>query len=69
MAKWKALALEHSIKAILYDGMLQNQGEDLSTVLNEAQLSMVQLYYLKECEMVTKFIRAFERGNNLKKHK
>ncbi len=25
-------------------------------VINEAQLSMVQLYYEKECEMVTKFI-------------
>jgi hypothetical protein len=69
MAKWKALALERSIKTILCDGMFQNQGEELSMVLNEAQLSMVQLYYQKECEMVTKFIHAFERENNLKKHK
>jgi hypothetical protein len=64
MAKGKALALEHSIKSILCDGILQNQGEELSMVLNEAQLSMVQLYYQKEHEMVTKFIYAFEKGNN-----
>jgi hypothetical protein len=32
-------------------------------------LSMVQLYYQKEHEMVTKFIYAFEKGNNWKKQK
>jgi phosphoribosylanthranilate isomerase len=35
--------------------MLQNQGEELLVVLNEIQLSMVQLYYQKEWDMVTKF--------------
>jgi hypothetical protein len=45
MAEWKVLTLEHLIKFILCDGMLQNQGEELSMVLNETQLSMVQLYY------------------------
>lgn len=49
--------------------MLQNQGEKLSMVLNEAQLFMVQLYYEKELEMVKKLICTFKRGNNLKKHK
>jgi hypothetical protein len=40
--------MENSAEAITYDQMLQNQGAELFVVLNEIQLSMVQLYYQKE---------------------
>ncbi len=40
MAKWKVLASEHLAKVVLYDQMFQNQGEELSVVLNEDQLLM-----------------------------
>lgn len=36
MVEWKAWALEHLTKDILFDGMLQNQGEELFVVFNEA---------------------------------
>jgi hypothetical protein len=42
MDEWKAWTLEHLTKAILFDKMLQNWGEELFVVLDEAQLSMVQ---------------------------
>jgi hypothetical protein len=42
--KWKALALEQLAKAVLSDQLLENQGEELSIILIEAWLSMVQLY-------------------------
>jgi hypothetical protein len=43
--KWKVLVVEHLAKVVMYDQMFQNQGEELSVVLNEAQLLMVQLCY------------------------
>ncbi len=39
--------MENSAKTITYDQMFQNQGEELFVVLNETQLSMVQLYHQK----------------------
>jgi galactose-1-phosphate uridylyltransferase len=53
--KWKVVVVENLTKVVMYDQMFQNQGEELFVVLNEAQLLMVQLYYLKECDMVIKF--------------
>ncbi len=50
--KSKALALKQSTKAIFFYQLLRNQGEELSVVLIEAQLSMVQLYDQKEQDMV-----------------
>jgi len=44
-----------NVKVVMYDQMFQNQGEELFVVLNEAQLSMVQLYYQKERDMVIEF--------------
>jgi hypothetical protein len=52
--------------------MFQNQGEELSVVLNEAQLLMVQLYYQKERDMVIEFkshMRTFKGNRNMRKHK
>jgi hypothetical protein len=43
--KWEALAFKQLTKAILFDQLLENQGEKLSVILTKAQLSMVQLYY------------------------
>ncbi len=37
---------------VLFDQLLENQGEELFGVLIETQLSMVQLYYPKEQDMV-----------------
>jgi hypothetical protein len=34
--KWKELTLEQLTKALFFDQLLQNQGEELSTVLTEA---------------------------------
>jgi len=53
--KWEVIVVEHLAKVVLYDQMFQNQGEELSIVLNEAQLLMVQLYNHKECDMVIEF--------------
>jgi hypothetical protein len=44
--------LKQSTKAIFFYQLLRNQGEELSVVLIEAQLSMVQLYDQKEQDMV-----------------
>jgi hypothetical protein len=41
MMKWKALVLGQLAKAILFDQLLKNQGEELFVVLTKAQLSMV----------------------------
>jgi hypothetical protein len=38
IAKWRTLALEHLVKVVMYDQMVQNQGEALSVMFNEAQL-------------------------------
>jgi hypothetical protein len=43
--KWKVLVVEHLAKVVMYDQLFQNQGEELSVVLNETHLLMVQLYY------------------------
>ncbi len=50
--KWKALALEQSTKAVVFNQLLENQGEEFFVLLTEARLSMVQLYYQKEQDMV-----------------
>jgi hypothetical protein len=55
ITKWKLFVVEHLTKVVMYDQMFQNQGEELSVVLNEAQLLMVQLYYEKEYDMVIEF--------------
>lgn len=52
ITKWKALALEQLAKAILFNQLLENQGDELYVVLIEAWLLMVQLYYKKEQDMV-----------------
>ncbi len=44
--------MEQSAKVVLFDQLLENQGEELFGILIETQLSMVQLYYLKEQDMV-----------------
>jgi hypothetical protein len=36
IAKYKALVVGHSAKVVMYDQMLQNQGEELFIGLNEA---------------------------------
>jgi len=41
MVKLKALALEQSAKVVLYDQLLENQGEELLAVLIEARFIMV----------------------------
>jgi len=33
---WKVLVVENLAKVVMYDQMLQNQGEELFVVLNEA---------------------------------
>jgi hypothetical protein len=38
IATWKTLALEHLVKVVMYDQMVQNQGEALFVVLNKTQL-------------------------------
>lgn len=38
IAKWRTFALEHLVKVVMYDQMVQNPSEALSVVLNEAQL-------------------------------
>jgi hypothetical protein len=43
--KWKALALEQLAKVMLIDQLLENQGEELSVILIEVWLPMVELYY------------------------
>jgi hypothetical protein len=43
ITKWKAFTLEQSAKVVLFDQLLENQGEELFVVLIETQLSMVQL--------------------------
>ncbi len=50
--KWKALALEQLAKAVLFYQLLENQGKELFAVLTKVRLSMVQLYYHKEQDMV-----------------
>jgi hypothetical protein len=52
IAKWKALTLEQLTKVVPCDQLLENQGEELIVVLTEARLTMVQLYYQKEQDMV-----------------
>jgi galactose-1-phosphate uridylyltransferase len=53
--KWKVLVVENLAKVVMYEQMLQNQGEELFVMLNEAHLLMVQLYYKKERDMVIEF--------------
>jgi hypothetical protein len=38
IATWRTLALEHLVKVVMYDQMVQNQGEAFFVVLNETQL-------------------------------
>lgn len=38
IATWKTLALEHLVKVVMYDQMVQNQGEAFFVVLNKTQL-------------------------------
>lgn len=38
IATWRTLALEHLVKVVMYDQMVQNQGEAFSIMLNETQL-------------------------------
>ncbi len=36
--KWKALPLEYSTKVVLFNQLLENQGEELYVILTEARL-------------------------------
>ncbi len=38
IATWRTLALEHLVKVVMYDQMIQNQGEAFFVVFNKAQL-------------------------------